>query len=83
MDPTLAQSRSKSGTKVAKGCLRSRKVAEGRRTKKKTVMSQSFTIISNIFDHFDKIAQRRKSKSRKVAKGRTKSLNVACICGDL
>jgi hypothetical protein len=33
--------------------------------------------------HFDKIAKRRKAKSRKVAEGRTKLRNVACNRGDL
>jgi hypothetical protein len=34
-------------------------------------------------NNFDKVALRRKAKSRKVAEGRTKSRNVACNPGDL
>jgi hypothetical protein len=54
-----------------------KKIAKGRNTKS---CKSIFTIISV---HFDKVAQRRKAKSRKVAKGRTKSRNVACNYGDL
>jgi hypothetical protein len=43
-------------------------------------MNRTFTIASN---KFDKVAQRRKPKSRKVAEGRTKSRNVACNRGNL
>jgi hypothetical protein len=44
-------------------------------------VNRSFTIISK--SHFDKVAERRKAKSRKVAEGRTKPRDVACNCGDL
>jgi hypothetical protein len=39
-----------------------------------------YSIISN---DFDKVAQRRKAKSRKVAEGRRKLRNVACNRGAL
>jgi hypothetical protein len=82
LDLTFAQSRPKSRTKVAKICRRSRKVAEGRRTKKNDVMRIK-VLRSLACNVFDKVAQRRKPKSRKVAEGRTKSRNVARNLGDL
>jgi hypothetical protein len=74
LDLTFAQSRPKSRTKVAKICGRSRKVAEGRRTKKNDVMRIKVLRSLAMFSIKSRnVANQSRGKSRKVAQSRATS----------